>query len=154
MAIPWLKDSTLTAASANGDVSGAADSTSVALLPISPGEGPSGSAYQGPQAVWLHAEIDNSGGTASLQFVITEVDGATTTVVYREAITLTVTALRTGAAGNTGNYLMSVSCPKTGTDTLDVGRMVPGCKAYLVLTAIGGSATQLRVRVSSTRNAG
>lgn len=112
---------------------------------------PTGARDAAHQALRIGAAIDTSGGTAAnLRFVLT--DGVT--IFKYVDYTLTVTAVRTGIAGNSGAYHMTVAGGASNNDMLDLMGADSGSgKVWRVglAGALAGSATTLTLYLEPTR---
>ena len=115
-------------------------------------DGPSSETSIGAQAIRVTADIDTVGGTAAnLRFVLRD---SSKVYAYADA-TLTVTAVRTGVDGVSGNYRMTVVFVESGTSWLDVKgyNNQQGKKWYVGLAgAFGGSAASLVLDIFHTRS--
>lgn len=121
-------------------------------LPLSPGqEGPSSQNQIPSQVMRITANINTSGGTAAnLRFALVNTKDAK---VYKYVdVTVTVTAVRTGSSGSTGNYVMAVT--GTNDDFIDLTGYDPANSVYWYVGlagAFGGSATSLELNLFPTR---
>lgn len=127
------------------------DTTTYAEVDLQPGSAgaPTGARDGGSQVLRIGADIDNAGGTAAnLRFVLRD----TATVYKYVDVTLTVSAIRSAAAGGAGNYQMTVA--GTTNDWIDLTGYDPGNgrKWYVGMAgAIAGSASTVNVYLWPTR---
>lgn len=128
------------------------DVTTYSQLPLSPGqEGPASQNQIPAQVMRITANINTVGGTAAnLRFVLANKVSAK---VYKYVdVTVTVSAVRTGTGGSTGNYVMDVTA--TNSDFIDLTGYDPANNVFWFVGlagALGGSATSLELNLFPTR---
>lgn len=153
MGANWTLDKTFTA---TGNTV-ANSSTSWSRLDPAGGAGSSGNETMGEQALRTFVTFNAASGTATLAFCITEIDtSGTEELVHYHTATVTGDASRTTQLDNSGTaeYVAQTVWSITGRDTIDLlGHFRTGTRCYIGCTALG-TATSVRVRVSSTKNAG
>jgi hypothetical protein len=104
---------------------------------------PSANTALGDQTVRLTASINASGGTGTLRFVLRS---DTRVRAYKDVV-LTVTSVRTGPAGSSGDYVCTLS-----SDFLDTSGLSEGYDWYVGLpSAMGGSATSITLDYTPMR---
>lgn len=117
-------------------------------VPADYADGPTGEYPTGVQFLKIEADHTIAGGTATIEFVLT--DG---TVVYdTETVAITAGTRRTGPAGALGNYICTCVGSKSGTNKLDLfgasGKAIrtPGDRYWMYgLTVISGGSVVVRV---------
>lgn len=126
--------------------------TTYTQIALSPGqEGPSSQNQIPAQVMRITANINTSGGTAAnLRFVLANKVSAK---VYKYVdVTVTVTTVRTGTDGSSGNYVMAVT--GTNEDFIDLTGYDPANNVFWFVGlagAFGGSATSLELNLFPTR---
>lgn len=121
-------------------------------IALPPGqEGPSSQNQIPSQVMRITANIDTSGGTAaSLRFVLA--NPIANKVRKYVDVTVTVSSVRTGMNGSSGNYVMNVTA--TNSDFIDLTGYDPANNEFWYVGlagAFGGSATSLEISLSPTR---
>lgn len=126
------------------------DTTNMQRVLADGGEAVNGNKALGHQALRITAQFTASGATGALVLCLVDLDGDD--IIGYWTVTATVTAIRTGEDGSSGNYIATVGIGSGSSDLFDltgIGRAKGRLALYLGCTAL--SAGSLIVYTCPTR---